>query len=209
MEYVSIFRCKTKSVIWGFFTKQLADHMRKFEGTHTFPFTHPGVPGPLLESQDAKWAFKTLGRASLFDHWFRKKISKVQFFLRVSLSSWPFFSHPHYHPWGLWEMEAGHATPVREPGARREEGDLRGPSPRGEYTMNHRNSECLWHQSVNAQQSRSNQWPATDVYYSATLDTVRLIILWEHKNSCRKYKNLKHCPHVFYKNKMNNFLTLK
>ena len=88
-------------------------------------------------------------------------------------------------------------------------GAFRGQLPGGEYTMNHRNSECLWHQSVNAQQSRSNQWPATDVYYSATLNTVRLIILLEHKNSFRKYKNLKHCPHVFYKNKMNNFLTLK
>jgi hypothetical protein len=50
--------------------------------------------------------------------------------------------------------------------------------------------------------------------FSATLNTVRLIVLLEtqgrktnkktktkNKNSFRKYKNLKHCPHVFYKNK--------
>lgn len=81
MEYISIFRCKTKSVIWGFFTKQLADHIRKFEGTHTFPFIHPGVLGHLLESQKAKRAFTTLGRSCLFDHWLGKKVPKVQFSL--------------------------------------------------------------------------------------------------------------------------------
>lgn len=209
MEYISIFRCKTKSVIWGFFTKLLADHIRKLEGTHTFPFTHPGVLGHLLESQKAKRAFTTLGRSCLFDHWFGEKQSlKVQFSLE---HRWlPDHSFPPLLPptrrtanggrtcypsaW-TWRMEGG--------------GGPSGAVAWGEYTMNHRNSECLRHQSVNAQQSRSNQWPATDVYYSATLDTVRLIILLEHKNSFRKYKNLKHCPHVFYKNKMNNFLTLK
>lgn len=36
--------------------KQVADHIRKFGGTHTFPFIHPGLLGQLLESQNAKWA---------------------------------------------------------------------------------------------------------------------------------------------------------
>lgn len=37
------------------------------------------------------------------------------------------------------ETEAGHATPVHEPGAQREKGGLWGQSPWGEYTLNHKN----------------------------------------------------------------------
>lgn len=81
-------------------------------------------------------------------------------------------------------------------------------SPWGEYTRNH---EDIVNVSGHQLQMRGSHDVInglhTDVYYSATLITVRLIVLLEHKNSFSI--NLKHCPHVFYKTKQTTFFTLK
>ena len=135
-----------------------------------------------------------------------EKTSKVQFFLQYHF-------RPDHPPPTITTTQVTYGKQSRTcctcawPWSVEREGLGGGGGPSEAITLGRihykpwRHSECLWHQSVDARQSWRDQWPATDVYYSATLITVRLIVLLEHKNSFRKYKNLKHCPHVFYKTK--------
>lgn len=57
MEYISKFRYKTNSVAGGFFSRQLAHHIRKFGKPHTFPLTHQVCVVDYQKVRMLAWAF--------------------------------------------------------------------------------------------------------------------------------------------------------